>query len=339
MTIGEFVDLARGYAEIAWGRRVFIAACAAIVAVLGAVRKELKVPEYEAQIKILPYRSSASGGGLSGLAGLAGIRLPVSGGEQTIGVELYPDVAKTIDFKVAVAEAELTFPSRRNRLTLLAYLGDSVSSGPASDQASEFRSIKYPEGVAPYTPKYLGAVSAAASRVEVLYDRRTSIVTVKARLPDDVAAAELAYVASQRLMDRVRAVDVRKAEEQLRFVENAYASSVRRYEAAQMALARYVDRNRILNSAVSQVERSRLERESELAFEVYQQLSRELEQAKTRVSQDSPVFSVLEPATVPTSPIGAGLIQTIFIAGFLGGIAGLVVVFWRELTSKMNHAG
>lgn len=331
MTLGEFFDSVRAFALLAWSRRTLVIGCGIAAAVLGVVRLKMKTPEYEAQVKILPYRSSSSSGGLSGLAGLAGIRLPVNGGEQTITVELYPEVAKTLAFKVAVAESELSFPSRGGRMKLRTFLEDSVAARKAREKAAAGAARdSFPDGVAPYAPEYLGVLSGVASRVEVLFERRTSIVTVKGRLPDQVAAAELAHVASQRLMESVRAVDIRKAEEQLRFVQQAYAASVERYNAAQLALARYVDRNRVLNSAVSQVERSRLERESELAFEVYQQLSRELEQAKTRLSQDTPVFSVLEPATVPTRPVGAGLIKTVVVAGFLGGLFALGWIFWRE---------
>ena len=78
------------------------------------------------------------------------------------------------------------------------------------------------------------------------------------------------------------------------------------------------------------MERSRFEQESGLGFEVYQKLSRELEQAPTRVSQESHVFSVRKPATVPTRPVGVGLIKTMAVAGFLGGLFGLALVSWRS---------
>lgn len=334
MTLSELLELVQSYVALAWSRRLLVGGCAFLFAGLGVLRLQLRTPQYEAQVKILPYRSAPAGGGLSGLAGLAGIRLPVNGGEQTITVELYPDVAKTLAFKAAVAESELTFPSRGARMTLREFLEDTAAVRRARErEAKGPHPVRdsFPEGVAPYTPEHLSILSGVASRIEVLFDRRTSIVTVKARLPDDVAAAELAHVATQRLMESVRAVDIRKAEEQLRFVEQAYVASAQRYSAAQLALAAYADRNRVQNSAVSSVERSRLEREAELAFEVYQQLSRELEQAKTKVSQDTPVYSVLEPATVPARPVGAGLIKTVVVAGVLGGLLGLAVVFWRDV--------
>lgn len=339
MTLGEFIDAAQGVMLLVWRQKALIIGCVALAVTLGVARRALRTPEFEARVKILPYRSAAASGGLSGLAGLAGIRLPVNGGEQTITVELYPEVARTLGFKVAVAESELTFPSRGARMPLRHFLQDTAAARRALEKEEARRAGRatFPDGVAPYSPEYLGVLSAVSNRIDVSFDRRTSIVTVSARLPDEFAAAELAHVASQRLMESVRAVDVRKAEEQLRFVEAAYASSVERYNGTQLALARYADRNRVLNSAVSQIERSRLERETELAFEIYQQLSRELEQARTRVSQDTPVFSVLEPATVPTSPVGAGLVKTVAVAGFLGGLFGLGLVLWRGLSGARRQ--
>src|SRR5690606_38109239 len=78
---------------------------------------------YTAQIKILPYRSTGVNiSGLSGLANLAGIRLPSGSSEQLITAGMYPELANTIDFNASLVQTPLRFSGNDTLLTLYEYM-------------------------------------------------------------------------------------------------------------------------------------------------------------------------------------------------------------------------
>lgn len=308
--------------------------------------------EYSAKTRLLPYRGGGAGGGvgLSGLAGLAGIRLPNGANNQTITADLYPEVAKSLDFRIAVAETPLRFSTLGRQASTVEYLRDirrpslteiiaSYSIGlPRSllsvvnpDQDNEGEEPKGPVDkvadssvVRQYDQTYLNLLEALGSRLSVSSDKKTGIITISARMPDRFAAADLVRVSADRLMQRLIEYESRKAGEDFRFVNEQYMQSKLRYERTQRDLATFSDRNRTLMSATAQIERDRLQRDFDIAFEIYQEVSRELEQARIKMNQDTPVFTVLDQVTVPntrTSPNRTSIMVFSLLLGLLVGVA------------------
>jgi uncharacterized protein involved in exopolysaccharide biosynthesis len=304
--------------------------------------------EYKASIRLLPYSNGAGGGSLSGLAGLAGIRLSAGAVDQTISADLYPEVAGSQDFRIAVAEAPLRFESLNRSATTVEYFRDirelpatewlfrstvglprivfSRLRAGSADTSSTGASLPGAPVIPRFDREYLDYVKELDERLSVAVDKRTSVITIAATMPDAYAAADLVRVTSDLLMKRVIEYESRKAAEQYRFATTQQASARERHDRAQMQLARFADRNRILNSATAQIERDRLQREYDVAFEVYQQLSREIEQAKLKMNQDTPVFTVLEAVSVPAgraSPRRGRILILSLGFGLLVGISGI----------------
>jgi uncharacterized protein involved in exopolysaccharide biosynthesis len=80
-----------------------------------------------------------------------------------------------------------------------------------------------------------------------------------------------------------------------------------------------------------------LQSEFSIATNVYDELAKQLEQAKIQVKEVTPVFSVLEPAVVPhkkTKP-KKGTIMIFWL--FLGLVTGTSVVFGKEYLSIIRE--
>jgi len=157
-------------------------------------------------------------------------------------------------------------------------------------------------------------------------------------MPDRFAAADLVQTASQRLMQRIINYENRKAAEQLAFVAEQHKLSKQRYETAQRALAEYQDRNRSLVGAVAQVQKERLQGEYDIAFQVFQKFSLELEQARIKKNQDTPVFTVLERVAVPNVRTKPQRATIVVIAMMLGVLWGIAEVFVRRSTGGPGKA-
>lgn len=77
-----------------------------------------------------------------------------------------------------------------------------------------------------------------------------------------------------------------------------------------------------------------LQSKYQIAFSVYNEFATELETAKIRVKEDTPIFSVVEEATVPIEASKPRKVMFLLIWSFLGGFVGLVWVLSGPLMSK-----
>jgi uncharacterized protein involved in exopolysaccharide biosynthesis len=349
-SVSELVRELLAFGNAVWLERRRVWRALAVTIPVGLVFAFGCPEEYTASTELLPYRSGPITGGLSDLASLAGVRFPTSVNDQTITADLYPVIAKTLDFQLSVAETPLRFARSNERVSMVRYLREHRSVlGAAKSWVSGLRytlgsvlSRAPRPGTAlvtdsggsllrAYDREYLKLVRQLDERLIVRFDRKTSIISVTGVMPDPYAAADLVQTASELLMQRIIDYEARKAAEQLQFIEGQYRQSRTRYDEAQRSLAVFEDRNRMLVSAVAQIERERLQREKDVAYQVVQQLTTELEQARIKEHQDTPVFTVLEHVTVPNEHSSPRRSAILLLAAFLGVAFAATRILWVRL--------
>lgn len=348
--IVELVTRARDIARAVWINRRILFRSIAVALLLGLTVALTSRPEYTASMKILPYRNAANTGGLSSLAGLAGIRLPVAGVDQTITADLYPVVARTLDFRLLIAETALRFDEAAEPVTMVTYFRQNrsakeklseLASRMRASLASALMGAQTADSVEvigasgtplrTYPKAYLAIVDQLDDRLSVSIEKKTSIITITGRMPARYAAADLVKASSVSLMRRIIEYEAKKAEEQLRFIEAQYTQSLARYENAQKDVALFADRNRVLVGATAQLERDRLQRQADLEFQIYQQLSMERERARIQKIQDTPVFTVLEDVVVPNQRTSPRRTAIVVFSIFAGLVVGLLVILSSAL--------
>jgi uncharacterized protein involved in exopolysaccharide biosynthesis len=349
----------RHWMRVAWARRALLLGPVTLAVAFGAILAFGSTPEYTAHMKILPYRSPGAVSGISGLAAIAGVQLPSAPGAPIITAELYPDVVRTLDFRIAVAETPIGFSALGKPVSFVTYFTE-YSRPSIVNLASKYtigiprmiRTMLRPVGPAVTAPsdnlqravlpvydrEYLETVSLLEERLQIATDKRTFVITLRGVMPDPYAAADLVRVGSKRLMERIIEHEARKAGEQLRFYEQQHQNRKVHYERTQRALAAFVDRNRILVSATAKIEQQRLQRDHDMAFDLYQYFSRELEQARIRKSQDTPVFAVLEPVAVPIDRSSPKRGVILILAAVVGFVAGILLVVVRQLRYERGEA-
>ena len=71
---------------------------------------------------------------------------------------------------------------------------------------------------------------------------------------------------------------------------------------AQQKYARFMDGNQNIIMQSFRTEQERLQNEMNLAYGVFTQVSQQLQLAKAKVQEITPVYTVVQPATVPLRP-------------------------------------
>ena len=323
----------------------------------GLVVSFLLPVEYQASCKLMPEDQEgtpASLGGLGSLAGLAGISLDMgSGGILT--PTLYPELAQSLTFRLKMVNSPVFFEEKDTTLSSYAFFKEVYT--PSVFALVERYTVGLPGLIKKaFTDDKKEAskdaqllrlsrddtklIEAFSERIDVNVDINTSIISVSVKMPDPHAAAELTNLVVTQLTDDIIHYKTEKAKSSLQFIQERFDESKKEFETRQEDLAAFTDRNRNISSSVAQMELQRLQNQYNIAFEVYKSLASQLEQAKIKVKEQTPVFTTLDPVVIPADNSEPNKPLIIVAFTLLGGFVALGYVFlsgfWSKLVSEIN---
>jgi LPS O-antigen subunit length determinant protein (WzzB/FepE family) len=72
---------------------------------------------------------------------------------------------------------------------------------------------------------------------------------------------------------------------------------------------------------------------------IYNEMAKQLEQAKMQVKRDTPAYAIIQPVTIPMKPSNSRA-KTLIVWTFFGFIIGCGIVlgkgYWKNLKNKFN---
>ncbi|MCH5224644.1 MAG: chain-length determining protein [Muribaculaceae bacterium] len=281
--------------------------------------------EYTTAVKLAPESKSGRGaisGGLGALASMAGISASGNSGADAVYPTLYPDIVESVPFATSLFDVKLT-DSKGETFTVKEYLLNETKRpwwsyvmslpnraiGAVASIGRKKDDNKVPEEHTvdnfKLTPQEAGLVGMLRQRVSASIDQKTNVITIETRMQDPMVSAILVDTVVDRLRDYVTDYRTNKARQDLEYAQKLNEEAQQEYYKAQQRLADYIDRNQNLATRSAQVTQERLENESNLAFNLYNETSLQVQNAKSRVQETTPVYTEITPATVamrPTSP-------------------------------------
>lgn len=337
-----------------WNGRKTILKFLIVFSVLGLFIALFSPKEYTASTIMVPVSSEKTkvGSNLGGLAAMAGIDLK-SGDFQGVPPTLYPKVIQSIPFKKELIETPLNISDVKGKISYREYFQDIYNPGvlvwlkkyTIGLPGVIIKSIRGNKESKPDKGADLLFISA---KEKELYDRledqmqlevndKDGYVKLSTSMPEAIAAAQLAQKAQLLLQDRIIDFKSKKAVEQLHFVEERYKEKQEEFRKAEYALANFRDRNKNVISARAATQESRLKADYNLVYGVYSELAKQVEQQKIQVKEDTPVFTIIEPVSVPvvTSKPKRAIILYIWI--FIGLVAGIGMVFGKGFVKNMKE--
>jgi len=345
------IDLLELAARVWADRKLVLKWCG--VAVLVGLVVAFSIPkEYTATVTLAPEsaQGSSSLGGLSVLAGMAGINVRSGQGGEALSPELYPDIVSSVAFSTELFDVPVQASEDSLRCTLYDYLAEhqrapwwsAVTGFPFKCLGwvmSLFRDKKEERtagtaGVNPFrlTMKESSIVNALNSRISVSVDKKTSVITLGVTMQDPLIAATLTDTVMTKLQAYITDYRTNKARHDLAFAQQLYDEARAKYYERQQAYADYVDMNQNVTLRSVQTRQERLQNEMTLAYNLYNQTAQQLQLAKAKVQESTPVFTVVQAPTVPlqaSKPSKAMiLIGFVFLAAV--GTVGWIL-FGRDL--------
>ena len=140
-----------------------------------------------------------------------------------------------------------------------------------------------------------------------------------------------------RLQAYITTYRTQKARRDLDYYERLYAEAKEAYISAQQRYASYVDRNQDVMLQRVRTEQERLQNEMNLAFQLYNTCSQQLQAAKAKVQQETPVFTVINPPQVPLKRSKPSKLTILVVCVFLAAVLACIWVLWgRDLLAGLK---
>lgn len=343
-----------------WDKRLVAAKITGFFILLGIAIALFSQVEYQANATLLSEAQTNQSNASSLLQQYGGL-LGFGGGqntmpEGTIPPQLYPDVVQSLPYLVELMNKEIHFASYDTTVTVHTFFNEihehfsltqilkGYTIGLPGKIIGLFKSDTNPphplvtkvdrDSILSLSNEQMNTANALRERLAVNVNQETGVISVSAEFPDPMAAADILQAGITLLKDYMRDYRTRKAQNDLEFVQEQVEKAKNRFEEAQNKLAEFRDSNLNLATAKAQTRGQELQSQYELAFNLYNSLSQQLQQNQLQVQEQTPVFSILQPVSVPLSKSAPNRTLIVIVSGILGVIAAsgwiLISNWWKN---------
>ncbi|WP_143959156.1 Wzz/FepE/Etk N-terminal domain-containing protein [Litoribacter populi] len=326
-----------------------ISVCVFIIG--GLIISLTSTTEYEATTVILseysPNNQLGGIGQLGNLAGIAGLNLQGSGTQVSLTPEFYPEIIQSRPFLLGLIKEEFYFSTKDKTMSIQQfYLEDRPDHAikkfinffrkipnviKKSLSKSEVKtSLETPiisesnNTISVLLPEEGYAIGLLKDRIDIDIDKRK--ITLKVKNSDPRVAAELNTVVEERIIQYVTEYQINKQRRNVEFIEERANEAELNFQNAQNTLAAFRDANQGIVSQRARTKEEQLQAEFNIAFNVYNTLKQEAEQARIQLKKDTPVFTAFEPVLIPSSPSDPNIFRILILSFIAGSFIGFLVI-------------
>jgi capsular polysaccharide biosynthesis protein len=335
-----------------WANKKFILKVLGVGIGIGLIVAFSIPKEYTTTVILTPESKPKISGNMGSLAALTGINLNSTVGEDALASPgLYPSVINSTPFLKGLLNIRVTDSKMNIDMTLYSYMNDYQSvawwnyvlKAPGLLKAlfsSEKESIndENKSNSRFISEEVQGVLSNLANRIIISSDKKTGVTTIGVMMQSPEISAYLADTVTSYLQSYIIDYRTQKARKDLAYSEKLYEESKANYYKTQATLATYIDGNMNVVSAKYRTTQERLQNEASIAYTVYNQMAQQLQLAKVKVQDTTPVFTVIQPAVEPLFPAKPS--KKIILVGFLflGFISSVVWILRKDLWAIFSNS-
>ena len=311
--------------------------------------------EYTASSLVLAQEGNSSGGGITGLASLAGINISSSSSEFILP-KLYPSIAQSIPFQKKMIQTLIQVKDSEVPITYQEYytkyqketfidilekytigLPSVIMSSKEEDVLPTTTVVQDSTGVYNISREERRLFSLLNSQFKITTNEKENTINLSFSMEEPQAAAQMLQQAENYLQETIIEFKTCKTKRQLDFIQKQYESAEKAFKEKQIQLAAFQDMNRGLISAIPMTRQTQLQSEYNLAYNLYLELAKQLETQKIKVQEDTPAFISIEPVSIPLDKSKPNKGMIIAIWSFLGIILGIAVIFGKDFLKKIKN--
>lgn len=354
----QVLDLLKIVKEL-WVNRFFILILAAIIFSLGLFIYSTSDRIYYSESKLMPEASGPSQMNqlFQAADNLFGIQRRVTE-DEGIRVALYPYIVESLPFQIELMQQEVFFSDLGRSVTIFDYYDQyyepglyirlkeflrnhtirlpstirgwfSSGSGENPEEVDFTKYASFDDAVV-LNSRIRRVAETMRSFITITREPQSGLITIGVSTHDPVAAPAIVNLVKNQLQEYVIEYRTEKSMANLLFIEEQFEDAKINFQAVQDSLAEFQERNQNINRPTITVQQQRLESEFEMAFSLYNNLGRRFQEARITVQEETPVFRVHEPATVPTRPAQPKAVRILGGSIFVGFFLGVVIYYFRK---------
>lgn len=347
----DFVSLTK----IIWKRRKFVGIWCLVGAVIGLIIAFSIPKSYTTSVILAPENASlANSSSLGALAAMAS-GSGANYGTDAVYPKIYPDVLNSIPFCLSLFDVPLTDKKGKNHFTLEEYLkkytkkpwwspiiglpGKIITAISPEEEITAGGGDKQGRTAFKISKQEEKLIRRLQNSIILDIDGKTDVMTISVSMQDPVVSALLADTVVSRLQEYITEYRTNKARKDLEYVQMLNDEAKEKYYKAQQKFADYLDANQGVIMFSARTERDRLENEATLAFNVFNQTEQHLQLAKAKVQEQTPVYAIIQPASIPlkpSSPKKLLILIGMIILSFMGASAWIIFIEPNYINNKKS---
>lgn len=310
-----------------WDKRKFILKVSGVGLLIGIIIAFSIPKEYSTTVILAPEsKEGGSLGNAGALAAMAGINLSGNSTSGDLSSDIYPNIMESTPFILGLSRIHVSDSNEKIDATLFSYINNDQKSawwtyilGTPKLVTGLFSSKKEEklsgENKLILTRDEIEVIENIKNRATISIDKKTGVITLTSVMQSPVVSATVADTLTSYLQSYIIKYRTEKARADLAFAEKLYNESKIDYNKAQQKYADYLDRNQNVILASYRVNQEKLQNEVTLAYNVYNQVAQQLQVAKVKVQDQTPVYTVIQPAIIPLIPIKPN--KKLIVIGFI----------------------
>ena len=318
-------------------RRKLIFKTSLLAAIIGLIIGILSPSVYNARTTFVLQTSSPKlSSSLGGLASLAGIDLSSGNSGSEIPPSLYPKIISNIPFKESLLKTPLKTAGEN-----LIYKDYLLNKTPGVGATLKKYTLGLPGVILSAFKKSESALAEPNKDYYTLSDEvyalhksleeivqletneKEGYISLSVQDADPEISAQLTLAATALLQNSIIEYKIENAKALYEFTKNQYDLKKIEFNHLQDSLAFFKEQNINMRSAYMENNLSRLQASYNLVNTVYTELAKQLEQAKIQLSKDTPIFTVIEPVSVPKEKSAPKRALILLIYTFLGLVVSI----------------
>ena len=344
-----------------WDGRKTVIICTVIFMLLGLVAAITMKKEYSVSTVMVPQLNSSKNSSLSSLASLAGFDLSTATSGSELSPLIYPQIVSSVPFRLEMMHTPLHYSKCDTMISMIDY-AEAGYEKPSifgvvkkytlglpgvimkairgeqpevvlSDDGSDASGVAKPLVV---TVKEHEMLERFGEVMSLAVDKKEGYITLSVKGREPIQTAELAMKAQQKLQDEVTRFRIEKSESELEYIQARYDEVKLENDRYQEQLATITDRSQNVATTRARIERDRIQAKYNVASSIYNEMAKQLEQAKMQVKKDTPVFTVIQPVTVPMKSANSRA-KTLIVWTFFGVVLGCGIVLGKGYWPKVKE--
>ena len=317
--------------------------------VLGIVNALFQPNQFTSSTTFIPQLSSGvktGGSSLGGLASIAGINLGGMESSSEFPPTLYPQVVESVGFKLDLLASTINLNDEE--ILVKDYFSNQGGGGFSFNVLGTIK--KYTIGLPSLVLGSFNSQDVALYKSEIYsvsqndkklfktIEKALSLsindtegfITISFTDSDKNIAAQITQITQNLLQEKIIEFKNQSSNEMLDFAIKQYEENKNSYEKLQDKRAIFVDKNINISSSLFQNKLDRIESEVNISESIVQQLASQVEQAKLQVNKDTPVFTTIQPVTIPFERSAPQRSLIVIFFGFSGIVISVGYILVKE---------